>query len=208
MNPDKHLLKHPFYQAWSAGQLPLAALRTYARQYYHHVEAFPRYVSATHSNCERVENRQTLLENLIDEERGADHHPELWLRFAEALGDDRETVKKEPLLPQTRSLIDTFVSLSRSSYAEGLGALHAYESQVPTVAASKIEGLQTHYGIHSDRALEFFRVHLKADIYHAEAAARLLSELSPEERSLAEAASNRAADALWTFLDGAYASCH
>ena len=45
------MLSHPFYQAWTEGRLPLDTLRAYARQYFHHVEAFPRAVSAVHSAC-------------------------------------------------------------------------------------------------------------------------------------------------------------
>mgnify|MGYP003476738550 CR=1 FL=1 len=37
---ENHLLKHPFYQAWSTGKLSVDSLRTYACQYYHHVEAY------------------------------------------------------------------------------------------------------------------------------------------------------------------------
>ncbi|PYI63155.1 MAG: pyrroloquinoline quinone biosynthesis protein PqqC, partial [Verrucomicrobia bacterium] len=33
----KHLLKHPFYLAWTRGELSNEALADYARQYYHHV---------------------------------------------------------------------------------------------------------------------------------------------------------------------------
>ena len=47
-----HLLKHPFYQAWMKGELTMETLRDYAGQYYHHVDRFPRYLSAIHSNCE------------------------------------------------------------------------------------------------------------------------------------------------------------
>ncbi len=32
----KHLLKHPFYLAWTRGELSREALADYARQYYHH----------------------------------------------------------------------------------------------------------------------------------------------------------------------------
>jgi pyrroloquinoline-quinone synthase len=43
-----HLLKHPFYQAWNEGKLSREIIKDYAEQYYHHVKAFPRYISATH----------------------------------------------------------------------------------------------------------------------------------------------------------------
>ena len=43
-------------------------IKDYAEQYYQHVKAFPRYISATHSICEDIEKRRILLENLQDEE--------------------------------------------------------------------------------------------------------------------------------------------
>ena len=49
---QKHLLKHPFYLAWARGELTREALTDYARQYYHHVAAFPTYLSAVHANCD------------------------------------------------------------------------------------------------------------------------------------------------------------
>jgi len=39
------LLCHPFYKAWSAGELTRDDLRAYAEGYYPHVEAFPGYLA-------------------------------------------------------------------------------------------------------------------------------------------------------------------
>lgn len=116
------LLKHPFYQAWEMGEVPLDTLKTYARQYYHHVEAFPRYLSATHSRCENALARQEILKNLIDEELGAENHPELWMQFAEGLGNSRTEVKGEALRPETKLLIDTFMNVSMRSFVSGRSA--------------------------------------------------------------------------------------
>src|SRR5215469_1263190 len=82
----KHLLKHPFYLAWTRGKLSTEALTDYARQYYHHVAAFPTYLSAVHANCDDQFTRKQLLNNLIDEEAGSPNHPELWKKFARSLG--------------------------------------------------------------------------------------------------------------------------
>ena len=82
----KHLLKHPFYLAWTRGELSKQALADYARQYYHHVAAFPTYLSSVHADCDDQDTRKQLLNNLIDEEAGSPNHPELWLRFAQGLG--------------------------------------------------------------------------------------------------------------------------
>ena len=79
------MLSHPFYQLWSEGKLDQTVIGKYSAQYYAHVKAFPTYVSAVHSRCDDLPVRQLLLENLIEEERGGENHPELWLRFAEGL---------------------------------------------------------------------------------------------------------------------------
>jgi pyrroloquinoline-quinone synthase len=205
MVAERSLLKHPFYQQWSAGGLSLERLRNYAAQYYRHVEAFPRYISALHSRCPDLETRQALLDNLIDEERGPENHPELWLRFAEGLGATRQDVLAAPPSPTTGRLVETFTRLAREgSVAAGLAALYVYESQIPAVAATKIEGLKRFYGISDDRSLSFFTVHEKADVFHAETTARLLESHSAtaEEARAAAAGADAALTALWEMLDG------
>ncbi len=203
---ERHLLTHPFYQSWSAGTLSQHALQEYSKQYYRHVEAFPTYVSAVHANCPSLPVRQQLLENLIEEERGADNHPELWLRFAEALGVSRADVLSAVPLPETTALVATFRSITRdSSYFAGTAALLAYEAQVPEVAETKIAGLKQFYGIDDARGLAFFQVHLQADRFHAETARQILHEqVTPENQGEVLAACEKAVDALWGMLDGVY----
>src|SRR5438270_4248836 len=159
---ERAMLKHPFYQAWTEGQLPIDTLRAYARQYFHHVEAFPRAVSAVHSVCPDTHGRRMLAENLAEEEGlgvGKQDHATLWLMFACGLGESERAVRAQNLNPETQGLIDTFRALSRQSYAAGLGGLYAYESQFPSVASAKIEGLIERYGITEEPTLRFFRVH-------------------------------------------------
>lgn len=203
---ERHLLTHPFYQTWSAGALSLPALQEYSKQYYRHVEAFPTYVSAVHANCPSLPIRQRLLENLIEEERGADNHPELWLRFAEALGVSRDDVLAAEPLPETAALVQTFRDLTReSSYLAGTAALLAYEAQVPEVAEAKIAGLKEFYGVDDQRGLAFFQVHLHADRYHAETARQILQQhLTQENADEVVTACDHALSALWGMLDGVH----
>ncbi len=199
------MLKHPFYQAWSEGKLSKSVLAEYAKQYYAHVQAFPTYVSAVHSRCEDLETRQMLLENLIEEERGAENHPELWLRFAESLGVAREDVKNADLLPSTKASVESLKSLTQSTdYREGLAALLAYESQIPEVAKTKREGLKSFYGIDDERAVSFFRVHESIDVLHQQVERNILTEKCQtlDEKKRAISSAGEAAKALWTFLDG------
>src|SRR5258707_14333543 len=99
---ENHLLKHPFYLAWVRGELSTEALSDYARQYYHHVAAFPTYLSAVHARCDDQEARKQILSNLIDEEAGSPNHPELWLQFANALGISDHDVRNTQTKPETR----------------------------------------------------------------------------------------------------------
>lgn len=201
----KHLLKHPFYKAWEEGKLSREMLQRYSEQYYNHVAAFPRYLSAIHTQTESIEARQYLLENLQDEESGERNHPELWLRFAEGLGLDREQVRNAAPLPETVEVDRRYreIAGSRGPLA-GLAALYAYESQVPSVAVSKIDGLKTHYGIDDERTLDFFTTHIQADEWHAQVARDLLADATPEEQDAAMEAVEDALDALNLLLDGVW----
>ena len=205
----RHLLDHPFYQRWSSGELTGEELREYARQYWHYTLAFPTFVSGVHSGSDDFALRQALLENLVEEERGNENHPELWLRFCESLGLDRETVKSGAANDATRHLIGTMKSLARDgALHEGLAALYAYESQIPAVAKAKIEGLAKNYAISADRDVAFFRVHMDADVLHSETSRSILRTLcdSQEKATAAENATQRTLDALYAFLDSVTAN--
>ena len=146
-----------------------------------------------------------LAENLAEEEgveAGKQDHATLWLMFACGLGEDEGAVRDQRLNPETQGLIDTFWKLSRQSYAAGLGALYAYESQFPGVASAKIEGLIDRYGISDEPTLRFFRVHERADVEHSSVCRALLDRLSDAEREEAIVAGEELAGALWNFLSG------
>jgi pyrroloquinoline-quinone synthase len=213
---ERHLLRHPFYVAWSKGELSRDQLRQYAGQYLHHVLAEPTYLSAVHSNTPHFTSdgksdlgpRQTILQNLVDEELGPRNHPALWKRFAQALELSEDDLAAAAALPATRRLIETFTQLCRNRpYYAGLAALHAFESQVPAIAAVKIEGLRRFYGFSDAADFEFFTVHQTADVAHSAAEWRLIDRAAdtPEKRAEVLAATQQACDALWSFLDGVYA---
>lgn len=203
------MLKHPFYQLWSSGKLDVEVLREYAKQYYAHVKAFPTYVSATHSHCDDVAVRQMLLENLIEEERGENNHPELWLRFAEGLGLTRDEVRNAELLPSTMDSVNRIKALTQSEdYRRGVAALYAYESQIPEVARTKRSGLAEFYGIEDSRSVSFFTVHEAADEWHRETELKVLSETCDRDadREAVTQSAGKAANALWDFLTGVQAA--
>jgi pyrroloquinoline-quinone synthase len=202
---QRSMLNHPFYQAWEAGTLSKDALKEYAKQYFHHVEAFPRAVSAVHANCPDAKGRRLLAENLAEEEgvgEGKDDHASLWLQFAGSLGAGEAEVRAVDVNAETQVLIDAFRSLSRRSYASGLAALYAYESQLPAIARTKIQGLVERYDLDDPRALKFFQVHEAADVEHSDVCRELLDALPADQREEAHAAACELAEALRTFLTG------
>jgi pyrroloquinoline-quinone synthase len=198
---ERRLLDHPFYQAWSHGELTREALRTYATQYYQWVRAFPTWLSAVHTNATDLSMRQAILENLIDEERGPDNHPELWLRFTDALGLERHAVTGAEPLPETAEAVATMRRLSRNTPAvAGVAALYVYEVQQPDIMRTKREGLTTLYGVTTGH--DYFVVHEERDVEHsADERALLMRHLEGHEVAVL-AAANTALGATYTILDG------
>lgn len=197
---EHHLLKHPYYQAWSKGELTLDSLKRYAAQYYKQVESFPRFVSRVHTHCPNIAARKVLLENLVDEEIHGTDHPALWMQFAKGLGVNNDAVHSEIAFAETKSMVDTYYDLAERDWRDGLCALYAYECQVPEVSKSKIAGLKQFYGIDDAAALEFFTAHQQYDVGHSNQVAALIEQYVEPER--AKKATREAAVALWRFLDG------
>jgi pyrroloquinoline-quinone synthase len=201
---ERHLLKHPFYTKWKAGELTRGELQEYARQYYAFESTFPRLLSALHTRSERPDVRQSLLDNLWDEEHGEVNHAEMWLRFGEGIGVERSSVRSAPANDGTRTLLETYWSaVSDGPIAAGIAALYAYEGQVPEVAAEKIRGLVEQYGVDDARTLAFFTVHSTLDVEHSGAERSMITDLAPtaSDEEAVLAATRAALDAWWGFLD-------
>ena len=202
---EDHLLNHSFYKAWNAGELKIETIQEYASQYFNHVSAFPRYISGIHTNCEDISIRQELLDNLIEEEKGEENHPELWLRFGEGMGKSRDAIANSQAIKESNELVDTFMKLSRDEKTHiGMAALYCYESMVPEIAENKIDGLKKYYNINDENTLKFFTVHIHADKWHREVISELLSNLCDSHKKREEAldAMNKALYALNNFLSG------
>ena len=204
-----NLLSHPFYKAWSCAELTRADLREYASEYWHHVSAFPTYLSALHARLEDAPLRREVLRNLMDEEGVVVHstrpHSALWMDFANGMGAEDGDVAARTLQPQTLALIATFRQLMQHAEpAAALAALYAYESRVPQIAAEKAKGLEEHYAADA-RTTRYFTLHRTADVHHSQVWRDLMdAELAahPETAGAALDAAETVAQALWCALDG------
>jgi pyrroloquinoline-quinone synthase len=205
------LLCHPFYKAWSAGELTRDDLREYAQDYYHHVEAFPSYLAAFALRLEEGELRRSVLANMCDEKgvegrsgRDSVPHSDLWLDFAEGMGSSRDLEWHHPV-PQVQQLVSYFRRVASEALPEeALAAFYAYESQVPRIAKEKERGLRKMYGA-DDKTCGYFSLHATADVYHSRVWHQQLEKRVAAHPEVAEAALDAAEDAarmLWQALDG------
>ncbi len=205
------LLCHPFYKAWAAGELTRDDLREYARQYYHHVEAFPSYLAELAMRLDEGDLRRAVLANMCDEKGSAGAsqkdsvpHSELWLDFAEGMGAQRDMRWHLPVA-EVRELVGHFHSVaSEGTPEEALAAFYVYESQVPRVAVEKERGLREMYGA-SDKTCGYFTLHATADIYHSNVWRKQLESrlaVNPEATEAALDAAENTARMLWQALDG------
>jgi pyrroloquinoline-quinone synthase len=204
------LLCHPFYKAWSAGQLTRDDLREYAEDYYHHVEAFPAYLAELAIRLEEGELRRAVLANMTDEKGGENPfgkperpHVELWLDFVEGMGGGRRP-HRQPMA-EIRELLSHFHHVAgEGTPEEALAAFYAYESQVPRVAQEKDRGLRELYGA-DEKTRAYFTLHTTADVHHSQLWRKQLEkriQANPEAAEKALAAAESSARALWNALDG------
>jgi len=180
------LLKHPFYQAWSAGALPVEALQVYAREYGDFIASLPR-------GWETLDDAAT-----ADEER---EHADLWTDFTAAVGGFTAEASLEPTVKLVAVSNDLF-----ASRASALGAMYAFEAQQPATAQSKLDGLKSHYKL--PQGVEpYFEVH-SANWQESKKILRQIESLPVNEQVVTLVACERMARSLWDALTGVHeAAC-
>src|SRR5512138_2994772 len=165
---------HPLWRDIAAGKPTRDQLKLFAVQFFLQVREFPRAVSAMHANCPFPDERMALAESVYEEETGRisgcnQPHPELFIRFGEAVGLARTDMTDGRPLPATRALIDWFeLSTKQRSFIEAAAAINlAAEGQVPGAFGPMARRLQEHYGLTRD-AVAFWDVHETADAEHSD----------------------------------------
>jgi pyrroloquinoline-quinone synthase len=199
-----HLLKHPFYRAWTEGSLPKESLQVYAEQYYQHVRSFPENLKqlAARTSGKLAE----IIEGNVSEELNpAAPHWVLWRQFAHSLGVSDSALDSARPLPGIAALLDTYEeAASQGSAAQAVACFYAYEAQVPEIATQKVAGLKRYYGISEPRALEYFTVHEEADVRHRSAWRNWLASEKGADSFGVLCAAERSLKALWGALDAVY----
>ena len=69
-------------------------------------------------------------------------------------------------LPKTQQAVSHFSELM-SDFESGSCAMYAFEKEIPKISQTKLDGLAQFYGMTSQEATEYFKLHTEADIRHA-----------------------------------------
>jgi pyrroloquinoline-quinone synthase len=205
---------HPLWLELADGKLSREQLKCFGIQFFLQVREFPRGVSAMHANCPFPEVRIELAESLYEEETGRisgcnQPHPEVFIRFGEAVGLSRaEMIEGQPL-PATRALIDWFeLSTKQRSFIEAAAAMNlAAEGQVPGAFGPMARRLQDNYGLRRE-AVEFWDLHEKADAEHSQVGDHIVVRHATDKTTQARVrdALQHSLDAWWQFFDGIQAA--
>ena len=98
--------------------------------------------------------------------------------------------------------VDEMKLLTGESLEAALGAMYAYERDLPKISTTKLRGLKEFYGLDSADALEYFREHETADIRHAAVWRHMLEKVPSEKSDLSKKAAIKSLEAQNHLLDG------
>ena len=197
MIEERSLLKHPFYQMWSDGKLTQESLAGYSKEYFQLVKAVPSFMVPIIEK-----SPDTVISELVENQQEESDHIKPWITFAGELGISEDelisysgTTKTRKAVSDLNELMDTFDG--------GACAMYAFEKEIPKISQTKLDGLAEFYGITSNEATEYFKLHTEADIRHAASWRNILEKSSVDPNNLIEIA-DKSISAQNLLLDSCY----
>ena len=197
MIEERSLLKHPFYQMWSDGKLTQESLAGYSKEYFQLVKAVPTFMTPI---IEKASD--AVVGELVENQQEESDHIKPWIAFAGELGISEDelisysgTTKTQKAVSDLNQLMDTFDG--------GACAIYAFEKEIPKISQTKLDGLAEFYGMTSNEATEYFKLHTEADIRHAASWRNILEKSSIDSDKLIEIA-DKSISAQNLLLDSCY----
>jgi pyrroloquinoline-quinone synthase len=197
---------HPFHQRMNAGELSREELQRWVANRYLYQLAIPIKDAAVLSNCPEPAVRREWIQRIVDHDgtTGEDGGIESWLRLAEALGLDRETIASERLvIPGVRFAVDAYVNFCRQRPWIEAVAASLTELFGPKAMKTRVEAIERHYPWIDPAGLNYFRARLHQAPRDAQFALDLVVERcrTRESQELAGAALDFKLDLLWAQLE-------
>ena len=196
MIEERSLLKHPFYQMWSDGKLTQESLAGYSKEYFQLVKAVPSFMTPI---IEKAPD--SVISELVANQQEESDHIKPWISFAGELGISEDELMPYTGLTKTRKAVSDLNELM-ITYDGGACAMYAFEKEIPKISQTKLDGLVEFYGMTSNEATEYFKLHTEADIRHA-ASWRNILEKSTDSNNLLEIA-DKSISAQNLLLDSCY----
>ena len=182
MIEERSLLKHPFYQAWSDGKLTKETLAGYSKEYFQLVKEVPSFMAPIIDKAP-----ESVVKELVENQQEESDHIKPWIAFAGELGISEEELLSYSGLPKTRKAVSELNELM-DTFEGGACAMYAFEKEIPKISQTKLDGLAEFYGMTSDEATEYFKLHTEADIRHAASWRNILEKSSTDYDKLIEIA--------------------
>lgn len=197
---NRSLLKHPFYQMWTNGELNMDHLQGYSKEYSSLVKSVPKMVSNIAKLALDEQGRRIIQEN----QREESEHIQLWKNFVLKLGVTGVVFSTYRGDARTKKAISKLKDLTAVSFEQGVSTMYAYEMELPKISRSKIDGLQKHYRIADNDALLYFRIHEEVDIRHAQVWRNFITDIPTQRKKPALSAAVKSLEAQNELLDSVY----
>lgn len=197
MIEERSLLKHPFYQMWSDGKLTKESLAGYSKEYFQLVKAVPAFMAPI---IEKAPD--SVVSELVENQQEESDHIKPWIAFAGELGISEDELISYSGTTKTQKAVSDLNELM-VTFDGGASAMYAFEKEIPKISQTKLDGLAEFYGMTSDEATEYFKLHTEADIRHAASWRNILEKSSIDYDKLVEIA-DKSISAQNLLLDSCY----
>ncbi|MGH1568113.1 MAG: TenA family transcriptional regulator [Nitrosopumilus sp.] len=197
MIEERSLLKHPFYQMWSDGKLTKESLAGYSKEYFQLVKAVPGFMAPI---IEKAPD--SVVGELVENQQEESDHIKPWIAFAGELGISEDELTSYSGTAKTQKAVSELNELM-VTFDGGASAMYAFEKEIPKISQTKLDGLAEFYGMTSDEATEYFKLHTEADIRHAASWRNILEKSSIDYDKLVEIA-DKSISAQNLLLDSCY----
>ncbi len=197
MIEERSLLKHSFYQMWSDGKLSQESLAGYSKEYFQLVKAVPKFMTPIIEQAP-----ESIVKELVNNQQEESEHIQPWIKFAGSLGISQQELEQYPGLVKTQQAVLQLNSLM-CDYASGSCAMYAFEKEIPKISQTKLDGLAEFYGITTDDATKYFKLHTEADIRHTAVWRNILESVSTDQEKLVQVA-DKSISAQNLLLDSCY----
>ena len=197
MLEERSLLKHPFYQMWSDGKLTKESLAGYSKEYFQLVKAVPAFMTPIIEKAPGA-----VVGELVENQQEESDHITPWIAFAGELGISEDELISYSGTTKTQKAVSDLNQLM-VTFDGGASAMYAFEKEIPKISQTKLDGLAEFYGMTSNEATEYFKLHTEADIRHAASWRNILEKSSIDYDKLVEIA-DKSISAQNLLLDSCY----